>query len=57
MSKKNIRMIPAQMARVEFLSRGKSIKTIAKEYDIHVLDVEKALREELQMMLDYCRTH
>ena len=51
------RIIPSQLARVEFLFKSKSIKTIAKEYDVHVLDVEKALREELQMMLDYCRKH
>ena len=57
MSNQKTRYIPSQMVRVEFLSRGKSIKEIAKEYDIHVLDVEKALKDELQIMLDYCRTH
>lgn len=51
------RIVPSGLVRIEFMGRGKSIKTIAKEYDIHVLDVEKALREELEMMLDYCRKH
>ena len=57
MSYEERRKIPPQLVRIEFFHQEKSLETIANNYDIHVADVEAALREEIQMLLEYCRTH